>query len=184
MGNSEPFSVPRDHLGRIVLGIDPGTRVLGYGALVMRRSGVALVAAGSIKPQRRLSVPERLGYLRQELDALLPRLRPSVVVLEQAFLGRNAQSTLRLGEARGVVLASVCAYKGQEGQEGPEIQQYSPAHIKRCLAGNGRAGKDKVAQIVEHQLALQNKIKEYDVSDALAAALAYVSEARFQEKMV
>jgi crossover junction endodeoxyribonuclease RuvC len=155
------FSVP------IVLGIDPGSRVIGYGALVAHRSGPRLLACGVLRADAKGTIAARLGQLRGQLDELLERLRPTVVVVEQAFAARNVQSALRIGEARGVVLAAAALIEA-------EITQYPPAVAKRTLIGNGRADKRQVARMVTHELGSACEGLPLDSTDALALALTFV----------
>lgn len=163
--------VPADFPLPIVLGIDPGTRVMGYGAVVAGGREPRLLAAGTLEPPGRAAVPVRLGFLRRELDELIARLRPSVVVVEQAFSAVNAQSALRIGEGRGVVLA--CA-----SVAGAEVVQYPPATAKKALVGNGAASKEQVAAMVAHVLGALEPPLPLDATDALGLALAYVLKAR------
>lgn len=151
----------------IVLGIDPGTRVLGYGAVVVGARGPRLLAAGVLRTERGDDIPTRLGWLRRELDQLFARLNPTAIVVEQAFASRNMQSALRIGEGRGVVLACAAVF-------GAEIAQYPPASAKKALVGSGAADKTQVARMVEHVLGIQKLELPLDASDALALALAHV----------
>jgi len=159
--------VPDDFKGRIVLGIDPGTLVMGYGAVVDRKEGPVLLAAGVLRAPAKAAVPQRLGYLGGELEELLTRLKPSVVVVEEAFCGRNVQSALRIGEGRGVVLAAAARF-------GAEIVQYSPAVAKRSIVGNGAADKRHVARMVARELYPAEVPDSLDATDALALALTYL----------
>lgn len=156
----------------VVLGIDPGTRVLGYGAVVVGANGPRLFAAGVLRPKP-ADVPARLGQLRSELDLLFERLKPTVIVVEQAFAARNVQSALRIGEGRGVVLGCAAA-------TGARIVQFAPAVAKKALVGTGAADKTQVARMVEHVLGPKSKGLPLDASDALALALAYTSRSRFE----
>jgi crossover junction endodeoxyribonuclease RuvC len=151
----------------IVLGIDPGTRVVGYGAIVAGARGPRLYAAGVLRTNAGDAVPARLGWLRTELDRLLARLTPHVVVVEQAFAARNVQSALRIGEGRGVVLACAASF-------GAEIVQLAPAAAKKALVGSGAADKTQVARMVEHVIGRKDADLPLDASDALALALAHV----------
>jgi crossover junction endodeoxyribonuclease RuvC len=151
----------------VVLGIDPGTRNVGYGAIVVVAGGVRLYAAGVLRAPRSADVPERLGLLRRELDDLLLKLAPNVVVVEQAFAARNVQSALRIGEGRGVVLSAAAAF-------GAEIIQFAPAVAKKTLVGHGGADKQQVARMVELRLSKTGMGLALDASDALALALAHV----------
>lgn len=168
--------VPADLPWRIVVGVDPGTLVVGYGALVLRGSGPRLLAAGVLRATRGAPVPTRLGELRRGLDELLDRLRPDVVVVEHAFAGENVQSALRIGEGRGVALSCAAA-------RGLEVVQFTPAVAKRTLAGNGGAGKEQVAAMVARELALDEPPRPLDASDALALALTYVHRSRLSGRL-
>ncbi len=150
-----------------VLGIDPGTRVVGYGAVEDTPAGPRCVAAGVLKSSASRPVPERLGQIGAGLDRLLDELRPGVVVVEEAFAARNVQSALRLGEGRGVVLA--CA-----ARLGAKIVQVPPAVAKKAVVGHGGAHKTQVAEMVARLLDLERPPEPLDVTDALALALTYI----------
>lgn len=167
---SELPAVPVDCPWPIVLGIDPGTRVLGYGAVVDVRGELRLLAAGAVRPEGD-ELPARLADLRRELDALLARLRPRVVVVETGFTAANPQSALRLGEGRGVVLSCAAA-------TGAEVVQYAPSVAKKTLVGNGQADKQQVAHMVATLLGLAEPPRPLDVTDALSLALAHLQRGR------
>ncbi len=151
----------------VVLGIDPGTRVVGYGAIVDAARGPRLFAAGVVRAPAIRDVPQRLAHIRRELDDLIAKLGPSVVVVEQAFASKNLQSALRIGEGRGVVLAcAACA--------GAEVVQLPPAVAKKALVGHGAADKRQVARMVLVALGLSELDLPLDASDALALALAHL----------
>jgi crossover junction endodeoxyribonuclease RuvC len=154
----------------VVLGIDPGTRVVGYGAIVLGSRGPRLLAAGVVRASSE-DVPARLGHFRRELDLLFARLAPDVIVVEQAFAARNVQSALRIGEGRGVVLC--CA-----AQIRATIVQYAPAVAKKSLVGSGAADKSQVARMVEHLLGRKSADLPLDASDALALALCHATRSR------
>jgi crossover junction endodeoxyribonuclease RuvC len=167
--------VPENCPWEIVLGIDPGTRVLGYGALVAAPDGPRLLSAGDIRPQGDRGAA-RLADLQRELELLLASLQPGIVVVESAFAARNVQSALRLGEARGIVLA--CA-----GRTGAEVVEYAPAVARKTLLGNGNAGKEQVAAMVATLLGLADPPEPLDVTDALSLALAYIHRGRTPEAL-
>ncbi|MDP6837636.1 MAG: crossover junction endodeoxyribonuclease RuvC [Planctomycetota bacterium] len=166
--------VPADFPWPIVLGLDPGTRIIGYGALVLHEDGPRLLAAGTLRPPGSLAVPARLGHILRDFEDLLARLRPSVLVIEEAFAFRNIQSALRVGEGRGVVMAAAA-------RAGLEIVQYTPATAKKAITGNGRADKTQVAQMVAVHLNLAAPPASLDASDALALALAYAQKGRLDK---
>jgi crossover junction endodeoxyribonuclease RuvC len=159
-----------------VLGIDPGTVVVGYGAVVRRPDGPRLLAAGVLRAPRGEAVENRLGIIRCEIDALIARLKPTVVVLEKAFSAVNVQSAFRIGEGRGVILASAsCA--------GAEIVQYAPSVMKKALVGNGQADKTQVAKCVASELGLAVVPEPLDATDALGLALTYLFKVRLTEAL-
>ncbi len=153
--------------GLRVVGVDPGTRRVGWAVL----EGVpgeppARLASGlwSLGPPPG-SLAERLHALSEALAALLHEWRPGLVALESGFFGRNARSALRMGEARGVVLARAAA-------EGLPVLELPPALVKRRVAGSGQAGKEQLARMVALQLGLEaGAFAADDESDALAIAL-------------
>ncbi len=177
-----------------ILGIDPGTVTVGFGcldaaerastsirAVAHRASNVIAVAGGA---PRNLQVVEagtlslgragaaievRLGRLAQGLAELIARLRPDCVALECAFAGKSVQSALRIGEARGVVLAEV-------HRAGVPIEQLTPARIKRCVTGHGGANKAAVARMARQLLGLRDPLPGFDATDALAVAYACLEE--------
>lgn len=158
--------VPHDCPWPIVLGVDPGTLIVGYGAIVRRTEGPRLLAAGTIKPTGKLSVPLRLAAIRFEFERLLHRLRPTVVVVEKAFSAQNVQSALRIGEGRGVILAAAAGF-------GAEVVQYMPSTAKKSVVGSGQGTKEQVAAMVARLLGLETVPGPLDVTDALGLALAF-----------
>jgi crossover junction endodeoxyribonuclease RuvC len=166
-GSAGGAAVPADFPFPIVLGIDPGTAVIGYGALVVRPPRPRLLACGVLEASRSQPIAARLGALRCELDLLLARLRPAVVVLERAFSAKNVQSALRIGEGRGMVLAAA-------GSLGLRVVEYAPALAKRTIVGNGAAAKDQVARMVTADLGVTDLAVPLDATDALALALTFV----------
>lgn len=150
----------------IVLGIDPGTRVVGWGVVVASARGFEPLGAGVFKPSLKLAVPERLGEIRASLDALLLEFRPTIVVVEEAFAAHNFQSALRIGEGRGVALSSAAAF-------GARIFQYPPAVAKKTIVGHGSAPKEHVARMVARLLGLSKAPEPLDATDALALALTH-----------
>lgn len=158
-------------IGALVLGIDPGTRVLGFGAVEWTVSGPKLRSAGVLRTAAKDALPERLGALAGELETLLARLGPAVVVVEQAFAATNVQSALKIGEARGVVLA--CAVR-----QGCQVVQYPPAVAKKALVGSGQAHKSQVAGMVRRLLGESASGLALDATDALALALTHLLRGR------
>jgi len=170
------IEVPDGIPWKIVLGVDPGTQTMGYGAVVLRPEGPALLAAGSLRAPRNETPAARLGYLLGRLEDLVARLKPAVVVVESAFAGKNMQSAIRIGEGRGLALAVAA-------RRGIEILEVAPATAKRTLVGNGRADKQQVARMVANELKLEEPPKSLDATDALALALTYVHRTRLPGRL-
>ncbi|MBC8451371.1 MAG: crossover junction endodeoxyribonuclease RuvC [Planctomycetes bacterium] len=167
----EPVSeclVPDSCTWPIVLGVDPGTHVMGYGALVMAPDGPRLLIAGVLRAKRSDTVFERLATLSIAFDKILRQTRPTTVVIENAFAHKNPRTTIRLGEARGVVIAAAA-------RKGAAIEEISPAEAKKRITGNGNAAKSQVAAMVPLLLNLTGALDlADDATDALALALAFV----------
>ena len=151
----------------VILGLDPGTLVVGWGALVLSAAGMRFADAGALRLGRKQEPSARLGELRLSVDRLIAELRPAVVVVEEAFAHRNPQSALRIGEGRGVIIA--CAVTA-----GCEVVQYPPAVAKKTLVGNGGAHKSQVAGMVCRMLGLEEAPRPLDATDALSLALTHV----------
>lgn len=185
-----------------ILGIDPGTQVVGFGCLevavsshaplggttpmAMRGSnvvrvggghdGVRLLTAGVLRlGGRTVALPERLLSLSEQLRSLLAEMTPDEVAIEEAFHGKSPQAALRIGEARGVVLA-------EAARKGLAVFQFPPARVKRCVTGNGAAGKESVAamiaQLVQSGRSALPTGLPLDASDAVAVAWTRLEERR------
>ena len=146
-----------------ILGIDPGTRVLGYGLIDDAGRPPRVLASGTLVASARASRPERLRLIGGQLRELLERTRPDAVAVEQAFYGRNAATLITLGEGRGMVL--FCA-----AEFGAAIHEYSPAEVKKAVTGKGSARKEQVAEMVRATLDGAPKEGPLDETDALAIA--------------
>jgi crossover junction endodeoxyribonuclease RuvC len=150
----------------IVLGVDPGTLITGYGVVVRQGNTVRMVDCGSIKNNGESSMPLRLKNIHSELCDVINRHHPDEFAIESAFYGKNAQSALKLGHARGVsILAAV--------KQDIPTTEYSPREVKRAIVGNGAASKEQVAFMVKSLLGLTNARMLHDTSDALAIAICH-----------
>lgn len=149
-----------------ILGIDPGTVRLGYG--MIERHGparVSYVECGTIIAPARADRATRLAEIGRGLRELLGDLKPHAVAMEEAFFGKNVQSTLALGEARGVALFVIV-------DQGLPVTGYPPATIKRTVVGHGRATKDQIAYLVRALLSMR-RVPSADAADALAIAICH-----------
>lgn len=150
----------------IILGVDPGTLITGYG--VIRKNGVSLsvLEAGVIRIPAPDSMPLRLRRIYAELCRIIEEFHPDEFAIETAFYSRNAQSALKIGQARGVsILAGV-------NFEIP-VSEYSPREIKKSVVGNGAASKEQVQYMIKSLLKLKTMPEYFDASDALAVAVCH-----------
>ncbi len=157
------------------LGIDPGSRVTGWGVVETRGTALAHVASGTIPLKATASLAARLAWLHAECLRLLAEWQPEVVVLERAFVARNVQSAFRLGEARGAVLAAVA-------QSGTTLHEYAPAAVKLAAVGHGQADKLAVGRGVTARLGLADDLAS-DAADALALALCHLQHAPLARRL-
>jgi crossover junction endodeoxyribonuclease RuvC len=156
--------------GRVrVLGIDPGSLRLGYGVIDCHGPArLRYVECGVVSAPARMARPERLMTIGRGLRELVEELRPDEVAMEQAFFGKNVQSTLVLGEARGMVTFLVT-------DRGLPLSGYAPARVKRAIVGHGAATKQQIGYLVRALLSLR-RAPEPDAADALAIAICHARE--------
>ncbi len=158
--------------GVLILGLDPGSRVTGFG-LVREISGAAsLVEAGTIRCSQEQEA-DRLGHIFSELAKIIARHQPDEAAVEDVFTAKNARSALKLGQARGSALAA-CALAGLA------VSGYAPTHVKKNIVGQGRAEKEQVAFMVAQILGVRKPDWAKDASDALAVAVCHLNERRFK----
>ncbi|MBW2269282.1 MAG: crossover junction endodeoxyribonuclease RuvC [Deltaproteobacteria bacterium] len=154
-----------------ILGIDPGSRVTGYGVVEQRAGQVAHVAHGTLRP-RGDSFAVRLSHLHESLCEVIALHRPDVAALEQIFVSGSARSALVLGEARGVLLSAL-------GSAGLVVHEYTASQVKQAVTGSGRAAKPQVKAMVRRLLALE-RVPAADAADALAVAIRHAHGGRLE----
>jgi crossover junction endodeoxyribonuclease RuvC len=153
-----------------ILGIDPGTVRLGYGLVEIVGSALLrYIECGTITAPAGRPRAERLLEIGRGLRDLVNEHRPDAIAMEEAFFGKNVQSTLALGEARGVALLIA-------GEAGLMVAGYSPATVKKAIVGHGRASKDQIAYLVRAMLKLR-RLPSSDAADALAIAICHARRA-------
>jgi crossover junction endodeoxyribonuclease RuvC len=152
----------------IVLGIDPGTAVTGYGVVKGDRvSPPRLIECGIIRTKPRDALASRLQEIHAGVVELIQRHRPDALAIEDVFYARNVRTTVVLGHARGVILLAAANAR-------LEIAEYPPAEIKKAVVGTGAAMKEQVQFMVTRILRLKSPPQPADASDGVAAALAYL----------
>lgn len=152
-----------------ILGVDPGSRVAGYGIIDGSARASTCVAAGVMRA-RGDDIAARLGSIQADLAALIAEHRPEMLAIEKVFVGRNVASALQLGQSRGALLA--CC-----GQAGLGLAEYSASQIKKAVVGSGRASKEQVRHMVGILLNMDSSAHELDCTDALAVALSHAHSA-------
>ena len=151
----------------LVLGIDPGTAATGYG--VVRRSPdarVVLVECGVIRTSTKEPLAIRIREIYDSVAGIIERHAPAVASVEDVFYGKNAQSALKLGHARGAILLAAAHHD-------LIIAEYGPREIKKAVVGTGNATKDQVGFMVKQQLRLKEAPTPADAADGVAAALCH-----------
>ncbi|MDZ7780691.1 MAG: crossover junction endodeoxyribonuclease RuvC [Gemmatimonadota bacterium] len=151
----------------IVLGVDPGTAATGYGVVAREGPGrIRLVECGVIRTSAGEPMARRIREIHDEIVALLECHRPEVLSVEDVFHGKNAQSALKLGHARGAILLAAAL------RDLP-VAEYAPRQIKKAVVGHGNASKDQVGFMVKTQLRLKDPPSPADAADGVAAALCH-----------
>ncbi len=151
---------------QIILGIDPGTIVMGYGLIAVSRSEVKLVEMGILKLSSKDDHSERLFQIYKKTEALLRFHKPVAVAIEAPFYGKNVQSMLKLGRAQGVAIAAAMAH-------GLQAVEYAPRKIKQSITGKGNATKEQVWKMLQATLQFQEEDPYMDATDAVAVALCH-----------
>lgn len=149
-----------------VLGIDPGTRRVGYGLMEIVGGRSKVVEYGVFKVDEKEEFPKRLEQIYTSVFDLLGRVRPDAVAVEEVFVSQNAKTTLRLGHARGVVLLAAV-------KQAVPVAEYAPRKIKQSVVGQGNASKVQVQRMISQILKIPFDGLEEDAADGLAVALCH-----------
>lgn len=156
-----------------ILGIDPGTGILGFGIIdVTTQSKVTMVDAGVIRTPAKTPDSERLATIYEDLTGIIKQHSPTVMSVEKLFFAQNVTTAMSVSQARGVVL--LCGE-----QSGLTLFEYTPLQIKQALTGYGRADKKQVQEMVRTILKLDEVPKPDDCADALAAAICHSMSANY-----
>ncbi len=150
----------------IILGIDPGTNFTGFGIIKQNKNENIRVKNGLIKLPKTLVLASKLQIIYDEIDKIIKTYKPDEFAIETAFYGKNVQSAMKIGYARGVSILAAVHNK-------IPTSEYSPREIKKSVVGNGAASKEQVFYMVTNLLNLKKEKMKYDESDALAVALCH-----------
>ncbi len=158
---------------KIIMGIDPGTNVMGYGILGINGRKAEMIVMGVIQLNRFESHYLRLARIYERVSSLVQQYLPDELAIEAPFFGKNVQSMLKLGRAQGVAMAAALA------RDIP-IAEYPPLNVKKAVTGNGQASKEQVANMLKHLLSIpEEKMPDMlDATDALAVALTHMYESQ------
>jgi crossover junction endodeoxyribonuclease RuvC len=151
---------------KIILGIDPGTTIMGYGVIHIKNNKMSLLAMGSINLTKLETHFMKLKKIFERTNYLLDEYKPDEVAIEAPFMGKNPQSMLKLGRAQGISISAALA------KEIP-VTEYSPKKIKQSITGKGTASKEQVAGMLVSLLKIKNVPKHLDASDGLAVAVCH-----------
>jgi crossover junction endodeoxyribonuclease RuvC len=149
----------------IILGLDPGLGTTGWGLIRAEGNRLSHIANGQLKTNAAETLPKRLSHLASQLEALLSEHAPEAAAVEEVFVNKNPQSTLKLGQARGVTLMIAA-------RAGIEVGEYAPKLVKKAVVGTGTAEKSQVHAMVQRLLPGAN-IAGPDAADALAVAITH-----------
>lgn len=150
----------------LILGIDPGTAITGYGVIAHEGNHLRRVTYGVVRTEANLPMPARLRQIHQEIVAIIDQYQPAVVAVEELFFNKNVRTALSVGQSRGVILLAA-------ESAGLEIAEYTPLQVKQSVVGYGRAEKLQVQEMVRMLLCLTEIPKPDDAADALAIAICH-----------
>ena len=151
---------------KIILGIDPGTIIMGYGLITVTGSSISLLELGVLKPGKVDDGYKKLQLIFNTVSGLITKYQPDAFAIEAPFFGKNVQSMLKLGRAQGVAIAAAMRH-------GLEVVEYSPKKVKQSVTGNGNADKEQVMKMLQSILSFKESPKHFDATDALAVAVCH-----------
>lgn len=151
---------------QVILGIDPGSNVMGYGLIKVTGGKSSIIAMGVISPGKFSTHYEKLKYIFDRVMKIIEEYHPDAVALEAPFFGKNVQSMLKLGRSQGVAMSAALYHN-------LPIFEYAPLKVKQSITGMGRASKEQVAYFLQKMFGLTDLPKELDASDAIAVAFCH-----------
>ncbi len=156
----------------IILGIDPGTIIMGYGLIKVDGNKITLLDMGVLQPGKISGTYKKLQLIYNTVSGLITKYQPTTFAIEAPFFGKNVQSMLKLGRAQGVAIAAAMRHS-------IEVTEYSPKKVKQSVTGNGNANKEQVMKMLQQILNFTENPKHFDATDALAVAVCH----HFQQKL-
>lgn len=159
-----------------ILGIDPGTKVTGYGVIRAFDGKIEAIDFGCIRPKDSLSLHDKYLFIFNGVSHLLDKFRPDTLAIETQFVKINPLSALKLGMARGSIIVAARL-------KGTEVVEYSPSVAKKSITGSGRASKEQIQGMTQKLLKLDRPPSPEDAADALSIALCHAHRIRFNNQM-
>ena len=159
----------------IILGIDPGTRIMGYGVIKATGSGIETLALGVIRMASIMDPYRRMSHILEKVYELLDEYKPDSMAIEAPFYSKNVQSMLKLGRAQGVAIAAALS-------RNVPVSEYAPRKIKMAVTGKGAASKEQVADMLKRTLHFTQRSEAFDATDALAVAVCHATQAVMPDK--
>jgi len=151
----------------IILGIDPGTLVMGYAIIVVENDKIRMLKMDVLKLSGKKNNFQRLELIYKKVEEIISQFKPDLFAIEAPFFGKNVQSMLKLGRAQGVAIAAAIS-------AGLDVCEYSPKKVKQAVTGNGNADKEQVWKVLQHILEIRDdRLSLFDASDALAVAVCH-----------
>jgi len=151
---------------KIILGIDPGTQIMGFGLISVQGTKSALITLGVLELKKYPEHFDRLLHIFERVDMLINEFHPQEFAIEAPFFGKNVQSMLKLGRAQGIAMAAALSHK-------LSVYEYSPRKIKQSLTGNGNASKEQVSAMLNRMFTIAEQPKYLDATDAVAVACCH-----------
>ncbi len=149
-----------------ILGIDPGTRIVGWGVLDVKGNRLEPIASGVIRAPAKEALSVKLNRIHQGVSQVIEKTSPQVVAVEDIFHGPNTATLIKIGEARGVIVLAAAA-------AGLPVESYTPAEVKKAVTGRGNATKEQVREMVQVILGVSVDEETLDETDALAIAICH-----------
>ena len=157
----------------VIMGIDPGLAIMGYGVIEYTPQKTQLIDFGVVQTAAGLKLPERLDIISESMAVLYERFSPGAVAFEELFFARNVTTAIAVAQARGAAVASI--YKNTH-----ELYEYTPTQVKQAVVGYGRADKNQVQMMVKTILGLEKIPKPDDAADAVAIAICHAHSMNFK----
>jgi len=161
----------------IILGIDPGLAIMGYGVVNYKDNKITPIDYGTVNTTPDSTLPHRLSLIYDSMTSLIDKFKPDAIAFEELFFNKNVKTALTVGHARGTAL--VCAQKS-----GTELFEYTPLQVKQAVCGYGRADKQQIQAMVKMLLCLKEIPRPDDAADALAVAICHAHSSKFKDKFM